>query len=235
MVYLFGFSPPVATSYSLFIIGVSSLLGAYTNYKKGLVNFKVAIFFGASSVTTVFITRKFLMPAIPEAIMRIGSLDISRSMLTMVLFALLMLIASVSMIRNKKTNSDVKECPDCIRFVKLFAYGVGIGLVTGLLGAGGGFLLIPALIILVKLPMKQAVGTSLLIIALNSLIGFAGDLGHFQMDWLFLWKISTFAGLGILAGGFLNKRVNGDRLKKGFGFFVLIMGVYIIFKELIFH
>jgi hypothetical protein len=107
-------------------------------------------------------------------------------------------------------------------------------LLTGLVGAGGGFLIIPALVILSKLPMKQAVGTSLLIIAAKSLIGFTGDLGKTTMDWPLLLIISGLAIVGIFIGSFLAKRIAADRLKKGFGWFVLVMGIYIIVKELFF-
>ena len=110
-------------------------------------------------------------------------------------------------------------------------YGISIGLVTGLLGAGGGFLLIPALVLLLKLPMKQAIGTSLMIIALNSLIGFTGDLGHFSIDWAFLARITAIAVTGIFIGGAVGKKIQGDKLKKGFGWFVLVMGIYILLKE----
>ena len=111
------------------------------------------------------------------------------------------------------------------------SYGIVIGLATGLLGAGGGFLLIPTLVLLVKLPMKEAIGTSLLIIALNSLIGFTGDLGHFTIDWFFLFKVTCIAIAGIFIGGFISKKISGNKLKKGFGWFVLIMGIYIIIHE----
>jgi hypothetical protein len=231
MVYLFGLHPLLATSYSLFIVGTTSLVGAYTNFRKGLVNAKAALFFGASSVATVFITRKFIVPAIPQNILTIGDITLSASLLTMVLFALLMLVASIGMIRNKKMPAAEKECKDCMRLPKLLVYGVGIGIITGLLGAGGGFLLIPALVFLLQLPMKKAIGTSLLIIALNSLIGFAGDLGHFSIDWFFLLKITAIAIAGIFLGSAINKRIAGDKLKKGFGWFVLLMGMYIIVKE----
>lgn len=233
MVYLFGLQPLLATSYSLFVVGSTSLVGAFNNLRRGLVNMKAALLFGASSIVTVFLTRKFLVPAIPKTIITIGGLEITESVLTMVLFALLMLIASISMIRNKNVASEKEENKDIIRFDKLVVYGVAIGLVTGLLGAGGGFLLIPALVILLKLPMKRAIGTSLMIIALNSLIGFTGDLGHFSMDWFFLLKVTLIAIAGIIIGGALGKKIQGERLKKGFGWFVLVMGVYIILKETI--
>ncbi len=111
-------------------------------------------------------------------------------------------------------------------------YGVGIGLITGFLGAGGGFLLIPALVLLLKLPMKKAIGTSLFIIAVNSSVGFIADIGHYRINWNLLLSISAIAIAGVLAGGALSKHIDGDKLKKGFGWFVLIMGGFIIIKEL---
>lgn len=232
MVYLFGVPPLLATSYSLFIVGFTSLIGSVGNLRKGLVNLKAALFFGAASVVTVFATRKLLIPIIPKEIITIGTFTVTESFLTMVLFGILMLIASISMIRDTGNAEPEKECSDCIKFFKLLGYGISIGLVTGLLGAGGGFLLIPALIFLVKLPMKKAVGTSLIIIAMNSLFGFAGDLGHFNIHWSFLLSITAIAVAGIFVGGLLSKKIAAEKLKKGFGWFVLVMGIYIIIKEI---
>jgi len=151
----------------------------------------------------------------------------------MVLFALLMLLASISMIRSKGARVEATEQEDRFRLTKLVVYGFTIGGITGLLGAGGGFLLIPALVFLLRLPMKKAIGTSLMIIALNSLIGFTGDLGHLPMDWLFLLEITAIAVAGILVGGTLGKKIHADKLRKGFGWFVLTMGIYILVKEII--
>ena len=232
LVYLFGLQPLVATSYSLFVVGSTSLVGAINNFKKGLVNVKAALLFGSSSIATVFLTRKFFVPLIPKNIITIKGIDITESLVVMVLFAFLMLLSSVSMIRSKKMETKQTECKSCYRFTKLIGYGIAIGLVTGLLGAGGGFLLIPALVFLFKMPMKQAIGTSLLIIALNSLIGFAGDLGHFSIDWLFLSRITIIAVAGILLGGVIGKKMHGDKLKKGFGWFVLAMGIFILIREI---
>jgi uncharacterized protein len=232
LVYLFGLQPLVATSYSLFVVGSTSLIGAINSFKKGLVNVKAALLFGSASIATVFITRKFFVPAIPKNIFTINGIDITESLVVMVLFAFLMLLSSISMIKSKTTEADQSECKDCFRLTKLMGYGIAIGIVTGLLGAGGGFLLIPALVFLLKLPMKKAVGTSLMIIALNSLIGFTGDLGHFSIDWFFLLKITAIAVTGILIGGVIGKKLHGDKLKKSFGWFVLTMGIYILLKEL---
>lgn len=231
MVYLFGVNPLLATSYSLFIVGSTSLIGTFNNFRNGLVNVKTALLFGLSSITTVFLTRKFIIPAIPKHLFTIGNFEVTENIMTMVLFALLMLAASIAMIKDKKVTGPKAIEPSTINLPKLLLYGVGIGIATGLLGAGGGFLLIPTLVILVGLPMKEAVGTSLLIIALNSLIGFTGDLGHFHIDWLFLLKITAIAVVGIFIGGYLNEKIDGSKLKKGFGWFVLAMGVYIIIKE----
>jgi uncharacterized protein len=232
LVYLFGLQPLVATSYSLFVVGSTSLIGAINNFKKGLVNVKAALLFGSASIITVFLTRKFFVPVIPKNIVTIKGIDVTESLLVMILFAFLMLLSSISMIRNKKIETEQTECKDCFRFTKLLGYGIAIGIVTGLLGAGGGFLLIPALVFLLKLPMKKAIGTSLMIIALNSLIGFTGDLGHFSIDWFFLLKITAIAVIGILIGGTVGKKLQGDKLKKGFGWFVLAMGIYILTKEI---
>lgn len=232
LVYLFSINPVLSTSYSLFVVGSTSLVGAYNNYIKGLVRIKTALLFGLSSITTVFLTRKFLISHIPENFGTIGNFKITESILVMVLFAILMIAASVSMIkdRKKKISTD-NDNSKKINIPRLLSYGIAIGIVTGLLGAGGGFLLIPTLVLLVKLPMKEAIGTSLFIIALNSLIGFTGDIGHFTIDWIFLFKITAIAIAGILVGGALNKKIHGDNLKKGFGWFVLIMGIYIIIHE----
>ena len=230
LVYLFSVSPTLAISYSLFIVGFTSLVGAYNNYRKGFVNFKTVLLFGSSSITTVFVARKFIIPYLPDVFFKIGSFEVTHSLFVMVVFAILMLAASISMIKSRKVVAEkqAKEKPWV-----LVMYGVLIGLVTGFLGAGGGFLLIPALVILMKLPMKDAIGTSLLIIALNSLIGFLGDIGRHPIAWKLIMIVTAIAIAGIFIGGYFNQKVNSDKLKKGFGWFVLVMGIYIIVKELV--
>lgn len=230
LVYLFAISPTIAISYSLFIVGFTSLVGAFNYCRKGMVNFKTVLLFGSSSITTVFTTRRFIIPFLPNVFFRLGSFEITHSLFVMVVFAILMLAASISMIRSRQVVAEngTKEKP-----WMLVIYGVLTGLVTGFLGAGGGFLLIPALVILMKLQIKEAIGTSLLIIALNSLIGFLGDFGRHVIDWKFITIISTIAVAGIFIGGYFNQMVNADKLKKGFGWFVLVMGIYIIVKEII--
>ena len=233
LVYLFGVNPTVATSYSLFIVGSTSLIGAIRKYAIGQVSMKTAQLFGITSVITVLLTRRYIIPAIPENLGMVGGIILTKSMLTMVLFAILMLLASVSMIRGRK-DAEEKEKP--IDVVPLMMYGVGIGLVTGLLGAGGGFLIIPALVLLARLPMKLAVGTSLTIIAIKSLIGFMGDIQTGQViDWGFLLFFTALAVGGIFIGGYVSNYIPGKKLKSGFGWFVLFMSIFILTKELLFQ
>lgn len=234
LVYIFALNPVMATSYSLFVVGATSLVGAFNNYRKGLVSIKTALLFGLTSVTTVFITRKLIMPHIPGVLFSIDGFQIKQSMAIMVLFAILMLMASAAMIKGSKEPVHVDAAATSGGTAKLLLYGILVGLATGFLGAGGGFLIIPALVLILKMPMKKAVGTSLLIIALNSLIGFTGDLGHIHIDWTFLIIITAIAVAGIFIGGELAKKIAGHKLKKGFGWFILIMGIYIIIKELFF-
>jgi uncharacterized membrane protein YfcA len=173
------------------------------------------------------------MPAIPATLFQIGETSITLNLATMLLFAILMLLASVSMIRNRETLVAVTE-KNKINYSRLALYGTGIGLVTGFLGAGGGFLIIPVLVLICGLTMKQAIGTSLLIIAVNSLIGFTGDLGHAHIDYKLLLTVTLLAIIGIIIGTFLSLKINNKHLKKAFGWFVLAMGSYIIIKELFF-
>ena len=230
LVYLFHFSPLVATSYSLFIVGTTSLVGAVNSYFKRLIDLRIAVLFGTSSVITVFITRKIILPLIPSHIATIGGNDISFSAVTMLLFALLMLLASVSMIGSNGGQGKLIRKPK----TTLVFYGLLIGIVTGFLGAGGGFLLIPALVLLLGLDMKKAVGTSLFIITINSLIGFLGDIGNYTIDWEFLWLITVLAIAGVFIGTLFSKKINGTNLKKIFGWFVLVVAVYILVKEIFF-
>ena len=236
LVYFMGINPILATSYSLFIVGSTSMVGAVINYRKGFVCLNTAMLFGLSSIITVFLTRKILLPAIPSVVFQTDHFQITKSTATMVLFALLMLLAATAMIRNKN-KGDTNEIFifDTTRDIpKLLFYGILIGITTGLLGVGGGFLLIPTLVFIIKKPMKEAIGTSLLIIALNSLIGFTGDIGHFTMQWNFLIIVTIMAIGGIFVGGFLSKKINGESLKKVFGWFILVMGIYIFIREIFF-
>lgn len=234
LVYLFAIEPVVATSYSLFIVGLTSGFGSVGYFKKGLVNIKTAIVFGIPSIIAVFTTRALIVPAIPKEVFIIGEFIVTKSILMMLLFAVLMIVASYSMIKkdNKTTSNENGE--QKFNYPLILIEGAVVGILTGLVGAGGGFLIIPALVILSKLPMKEAVGTSLVIITAKSLIGFFGEGEATAIDWQFLITISAFAIIGIFIGTALSKKIDGAKLKPAFGWFVLMMGIYIITKELFF-
>lgn len=233
LVYLFDVDPVLSTAYSLFVVGLTSAVGSFSHFKSGNVHIKTAVIFGVPSIAAVYSIRKFIMPIIPDPVFTIGSIDVSKSLAVLVLFAVLMLLASITMIRKPMKQ---KEGPGKINYnyPLIFIEGIVVGSITGLVGAGGGFLIIPALVLLAGLPMKQAVGTSLVIIALKSLIGFTGDLGgELVIDYQFMLIFSLFAMVGILVGSYLTRFIPNEKLKPGFGWFVLVMGVYILVKELV--
>lgn len=237
LVYLIGLSPVISTAYSLFIVGTTSLVGSYQFYKRGLVSLKTALVFGLPSMAAVYATRRYLVPAIPDEIFTVGDLMVTKNLMVMLLFAGLMVFASISMIKNKKpVEKEPEGTPSEQKFnyAGIVAEGAVVGTLTGLVGAGGGFLIIPALVLFSKLDMKMAVGTSLLIIAAKSLFGFLGDVANYQIDWMFLLPFTALSVAGIFAGSYLSTKIHADKLKASFGWFVLLMGVYIIAKELFF-
>jgi uncharacterized membrane protein YfcA len=232
MVYILKIDPVLATAYSLFVVGSTSLVGAGTYMKKGLVDYKTALVFAIPSFIAVFLTRKFLVPALPDPLFTLGEAIITKNIGIMVFFAVIMLAASYSMIKGKK-GGDAVEGEVKFNFPMIALEGLVVGVITGIVGAGGGFLIIPALVLLAKLPMKMAVGTSLLIIAAKSLIGFLGDVSTQTIDWQLLLIFTSLSIVGIFIGSALSKKINEQVLKTGFGWFVLVMGIYIITKELL--
>ncbi len=231
LVYLLYVNPVTATAYSLFVVGVSSLVGAIRNIQKGLVDFRTAIVFAIPAFIAVYVTRKYLVPAIPEEVFTSGEFILTKDIAIMLFFAIVMLVASISMIKNKRDDNG-EETQVTYNYPLIVIEGVFVGVITGIVGAGGGFLIIPALVLLAKLPMKKAVATSLLIIAIKSLIGFIGDVENLDIDWEFLLIFTSISTIGIFLGIYLSNFIEGKKLKKGFGWFVLIMGIYIIYKEL---
>jgi len=231
LVYLFAVNPVTATAYSLFAVGTTSLVGAIKNIKKKLIDFRTAFVFSIPAFIAVYITRKFIVPALPEELLSIAGMTITKDIGIMLFFAIIMILAAVSMIIDRKTID-----PDAVKvkfnYPLIVIEGFVVGVLTGLVGAGGGFLIIPALVLLAKLPMKKAVATSLLIIAVKSLIGFIGDVENLEIDWLFLLIFTGISVIGIFLGIFLNRFIPGPKLKKAFGWFVLLMGIYIIWKEI---
>lgn len=229
LVYLLGYNPVIATAYSLFVVGTSSMVGTYQKYKEGLVDFKTGLAFSFPSFIAVYLSRRYLVPGIPDTLFSFGDYSLTKEMGIMVFFAFIMLLASFSMIKKEKNNDVISKYQP---YYKTFIQGLVIGTVTGLIGAGGGFLYVPALVVWANIPMKKAVGTSLIIVTINSLIGFIGDVQTLEIEWIFLLSFTLISVIGIILGVFISKFISGKKLKKSFGFFVLIMALYIIYKEL---
>ncbi|MBK9272074.1 MAG: sulfite exporter TauE/SafE family protein [Saprospiraceae bacterium] len=232
LVYLFGVDVVTATAYSLFIVGLTSLAGSMDGFRKDLVDLKMVAWFGIPSLIAVFCSRAFIVPSIPETVLQLGGYELTKSVFLMLLFAILMLAASFGMIRKSRVENQPASEKSSFNWIYAVMEGGVVGVLTGMVGAGGGFLIIPALVILSKLPMKKAVGTSLVIIAIKSLIGFFGDPQLLQFDWWFLISVSFFAIFGVFIGGKLSNQIDGQLLKPAFGWFVLIMGCFILVKEL---
>lgn len=235
LVYLIHVEPVLATAYSLFVVGISAFVGGISYARKSLVSYKTAIVFVIPAFIAVYITRLWVVPTLPPTWLHIGSFTITKDVGILLIFALLMLFASFGMIRkgSKNNTNDTDDIPPHFNFPMILLEGTVVGVLTGLVGAGGGFLIIPALVLFARLPMKMAVGTSLFIIAAKSLIGFIGDVQADQpINWGFLFIFSAIAASGIFLGGYLSNFINGQKLQKSFGWFVLIMGVFMIVKEL---
>ena len=234
LVYLFGVEPVIATAYSLFIVGLAAVAGTLKNMSQKLVDFKTALVFALPAFIAVYLTRRYLVPALPDPLFSINTWNLSKDVGIMVFFAVIMVLASVSMIRGRREETDTSTDQEPqYNYPLIILEGFVVGILTGIVGAGGGFLIIPALVLLAKLPMKKAVATSLLIIAIKSLIGFIGDIQVIDIDWGFLLVFAGLSVIGIFAGVRLSQIVPGKKLKKGFGWFVLVMGVFIVLRELL--
>ncbi len=230
LVYLLGIeAAETAPAYSLFVVGTASLIGAVIKHKQGFIDVKTAAVFGIPAIVAVYVTRRFLVPAIPDVLFTVDNFIFTKRLFVMGLFAILMILASASMIKKRKEIIQSEE--RIFNYPLILIEGILVGILTGLVGAGGGFIIIPALVMLSNLPMKKAIGTSLAIIAAKSLLGFLGDLSVITIDWKLLIGFTALAVAGIFIGHRLSNKINGAKLKKGFGWFVLVMGIIIIIKE----
>ncbi len=228
LVYLMSINPITATAYSLFIVGTTSTFGAIQNYRKNLVDIKNGFIFAIPSFIAVYLTRKYIVPEIPKVIIESPFL-ITKDTFLMLFFAVIMVFGALSVLKKKSQNTNSEEKRNLILIgIQTFT----IGIIIGLVGAGGGFLIIPSLILFAKLPMRKAVGTSLFIIAMNSLVGFIGDVQNLEIDWLFLLTFSAISVVGIFIGMYLTKYTNESQLKKIFAYFVLVMAAIILLKEM---
>ncbi|UGS21923.1 sulfite exporter TauE/SafE family protein [Flavobacterium cyclinae] len=228
LVYLMSVSPVTATAYSLFIVGTTSTFGAIQNYRKNLIDIKNGFIFAIPSFIAVYLTRKYIVPEIPKVIIE-SPILITKNTFLMLFFAVIMIFGALSVLKKKSQDTNNEEKRNLILIgIQTFT----IGIIIGLVGAGGGFLIIPSLILFAKLPMRKAVGTSLFIIAMNSLVGFMGDVQNLEIDWLFLLTFSAISVVGIFVGMYLTKYTNESQLKKIFAYFVLLMAAIILLKEM---
>lgn len=229
LVYLVGIDPVMATCYSLVIVGSAALFGATKYLRQGLVDLRSVVTFGIPSVAGVFLTRFVLMPAIPDILLTHDRFPLSKNTLVMVVFAILILASAMSMIRKSDKAQIVATSRGV--WVSIFA-GMLLGLTTGFVGAGGGFMIVPALIFLLGVPIRKAIGTSLFIIAMKSLLGFGADAVVLEgIQWGLLLKFTIAAVVGILIGVRLNRLVPAEKLKVSFGWMILAVGVAILLRE----
>jgi hypothetical protein len=240
LVYVLHYNAATATGYSLFIVGLSALIGSFAFLRRGDISFEAILQFAMPAMVTVFCVRKYLMPQLPEVFFTVLSFEVTKQLVIMTVFSVLMLFSSFSMIGKGKNRGrknlmwdEFYKMP--FRIPVLIVMGVAVGFLSGFVGAGGGFMIIPVLIIFARVPVKKAIGTSLCIIAINSLVGFTGNIGAMTIDWKFLLIVSCLSVFGILIGSYASAFISGKKLKPAFGYFTLCVGTFIIVKELFFN
>lgn len=234
--YILEIPAETATAYSLFVVGTTALVGALISAKHKLIDFKTGLIFAFPAFIGVYLSRRYILPNIPDELFSHHNITLNKDMAIMIFFAIIMLLAAFFMIRGKASNDNDNEVEVKYNIPMLIIEGLIVGVLTGIVGAGGGFLIIPALVLFARLPMKKAVATSLMIIAIKS-FGSIGDIEKpnfwIEIDWSLLLPFTVFSILGIFIGLYMNKFIDGKKLKKGFGFFVLIVAVFIIIEEII--
>ncbi len=232
LAYLFSVNEKIATAYSLFIVGASALVGGLKQHLKGYVDWRTAVVFGIPAIIGVSVVRRFVVPALPEVLFTIDDFEFTRRMGMFGLFAILMIPAAFSMLKTRKDTNQKGDRKVKYNYPLIIGEGLLVGGITGMIGAGGGFLIIPALVILANVEMKVAVGTSLIIIAFKSLLGFfLGDALTMEIDWLFLTVFTSISFAGIFIGSYLSNFIDGKKLKKGFGYFIFVMAIFIFYME----
>ncbi|SEA33858.1 hypothetical protein SAMN04487990_110116 [Bizionia paragorgiae] len=232
LAYLFSVDEKIATAYSLFIVGASALVGGIKQHLKGYVDWRTALVFGIPSIIGVTLVRYYVIPALPEVIFTLNNFAFTRRMIMFGLFAVLMVPAAISMLRGRRETTIKDQSAVTYNYPLILAEGLVVGGITGFIGAGGGFLIIPALVLFANVQMKIAIGTSLVIIAFKSLLGFfMGDALTMEIDWMFLAAFTSLSFAGIFIGSYLSNFIDGNKLKKGFGYFILVMAVFIFYME----
>lgn len=232
LVYIMGVQAKTGTTYSLLIVGTTALIAGIQKARQDQVNFKTVLLFGLPSILSVYLTRQYLLPLVPDTIVETKTYILIKDQALMLLFAIIMLLSAYSMIKNRHKQTDPNGT---INYGMIVLEGLFVGMITGLVGVGGGFLIIPALTLFARIPMKTAIGTSLMIIAINSAVGFIGDMQIVvNIDWTLLISFTLLSVTGSLLGNKLAKKTDNNKLKQYFAQFVMAMGIFILIKELFF-
>lgn len=235
LAYLFSYDEKTATAYSLFIVGVTALVGSYDVLKGKEASLSAVLSFGVPSVLGVILVRRVLLPLMPDVIFQLGDFEFSRRMLIFGLFSIMMLLSAYPMLVKKKISISYLRRKPKMNLLTIFG-GFTLGCFVGLIGAGGGFLMVPALMLIMRMPIKKATATSLIIVFINCLAGFfLGDFFVMEMDWNFLFVFSAISLVGIFIGHALARKIDSQKLKKGFGYFILLVAVFVFIMEIILH
>jgi uncharacterized membrane protein YfcA len=230
LVYLFHIEPQLATSYSLILIGITATSGAYQNIRKKQVDYNAALYYGIPSVIAVYTVRRWVMPNLPKVIFSLDGYAVDKNLFILVILAIVMFAAAYKMITAKP--NDTQDEDHKVDHLELAFFAILIGSFLGLVGAGGGFLMVPALIYFANVHTKKAIGTSLLLVAVNSFIGFLGDMrSNVSIDWKFFAIFACFSVAGVFIGHYLTNYIHNDKLKKSFGWFILVTAIFIVVKE----
>lgn len=224
LVYVMGLGTKEAIASSLVIVGSVSVIGVIPHWRKGNVKLKTAIAFIPPAMFGAFFGAK------------IAGLPLVTDTFQLICFAIIMLLASLLMIRkgSQKTDQPVKPTSGQHNYqlLAIGAEGFGVGILTGFVGIGGGFLIIPALVLVAGIPMKQAVGTSLVIIAFNSVAGLIGYLSQVSLNWTLILSFTLAASCGTLGGAYLTNFIDAKHLQKAFGYFVLGVAIFMLLQSL---
>lgn len=225
LVYVLGLDAKTAIAMSLAIVGIVSLIGVIPHGKQGNVNLQTAVSFTPPAMLGAFLGA------------RLAALPFITDTIQLVSFAVMMLVASYFMIRKPQEipSDHVRLFPQKHQsrypWLAIILEGLGVGILTGFVGVGGGFAIIPALVLLGKIPMKQAIGTSLLIISFKSATGFIGYLNQVNINWNLMFTFTTVAIIGVIWGTSLSRKIQGAKLQQLFGYFLIVVAIFILVKR----
>ncbi|HRE58605.1 MAG TPA: sulfite exporter TauE/SafE family protein [Candidatus Kapabacteria bacterium] len=231
LVYVGNIPAQNATGYSLFIVGVTALIGSIINMRKSLVRTREGLVFAVPALLTMYAMRAGILPMIPETVI-LPLVSVEKATLIMIVFSIVMMIAGIRMLRQQIQQ----HTPSNLNYIHIIISGAIVGIVTGFVGAGGGFLIVPALVLLLRLPIREATATSLFVITLNSMVGFSGDIiSGANFDWNIMGIFTAVSILGMIIGIKIATIINPQKIKTIFAWFIMVMSVFILTKELFFH